>query len=208
LIDIIYDGEGKILWRRRERWAKQIVEGLSEIHDAGFVHGDLTLSNIVIDECDDAKIIDINRRGCPVGWEPPELATLVESNQKVSMYIGVKSDLYQLGMILYALATQLDEPETQRPLRLDCFPAEIPDYYLGLCHRCLSDDPRGRSQAETLCNLFPAVESYRSNEGPDGYHIDTHYSQAVESGRPMEMEGYTIISDKLDAFPSQCQPPN
>lgn len=36
---------------------------------AGFVQGDFTLSNIVIDSNDDAKIIDINRRGCPVGWE-------------------------------------------------------------------------------------------------------------------------------------------
>ena len=105
LIDVIYDGEGKIPWRRRERWAKQIVQGLSEIHESGFVQGDFTLSNIVIDGYDNAKIIDINRRGCPVGWEPPEVAALIESNQRISMYIGVKSDLFQLGMVLYALAT-------------------------------------------------------------------------------------------------------
>ena len=105
LIDVIFDGEGKISWRRRERWAKQIVQGLSEIHESGFVQGDFTLSNIVIDGYDNAKIIDINRRGCPVGWEPPEVAALIESNQRISMYIGVKSDLFQLGMVLYALAT-------------------------------------------------------------------------------------------------------
>ena len=132
LIDVIYDGEGKISWRRRERWAKQIVQGLSEIHESGFVQGDFTLSNIVIDSDDNAKIIDINRRGCPVGWEPPEVTALIESNQRISMYIGVKSDLFQLGMVLYALATQHDEPETQRPLNLDCFPAEIPDYFRSL----------------------------------------------------------------------------
>jgi len=78
LIDVIYDGEGGIPWKRRERWAKQIVQGLAEIHEAGFVQGDFTLSNIVIDEDDNAKIIDINRRGCPVGWEPPEVAALIE----------------------------------------------------------------------------------------------------------------------------------
>lgn len=158
LIDVIYDSEGKIPWRRRERWAKQIVQGLSEIHEAGFVQGDFTLSNIVIDQHDNAKIIDINRRGCPVGWEPPEVAALIDSNQRISMYIGVKSDLFQLGMVLYALAMQQDEPETQRPLRLDLFPQEIPKYFLDLCQRCLNDDPRQRSQAQYLLTLFPHIE--------------------------------------------------
>ena len=180
LIDVIYDGEGKIPWRRRERWAKQIVQGLSEIHEAGFVQGDFTLSNIVIDEDDNAKIIDINRRGCPVGWEPPEVAALIESNQRISMYIGVKSDLYQLGMVLYALATQQDEPETQRPLNLDSFPADIPDYFLDLCHRCLNDDPRRRSQAEVLLRIFPDIDEIthlHEHAIPfvvDVHHIDDH----------------------------------
>ncbi|KAH8648770.1 hypothetical protein BGZ60DRAFT_220613 [Tricladium varicosporioides] len=158
LIDVIYDGEGKLPWRRRERWARQIVQGLSEIHEAGFVQGDFTLSNIVVDGHDNAKIIDINRRGCPVGWEPPEVRDLIESNQRISMYIGVKSDLYQLGMVLYALATQHDEPETQRPLNLACFPVEVPDYFLDICHRCLNDNPRCRSQASELLKLFPEME--------------------------------------------------
>jgi serine/threonine protein kinase len=158
LIDVIYDGNHGIPWYRRERWAKQIVRGLSEIHEAGFVQGDFTLSNIVVDGHDDAKIIDINRRGCPVGWEPPELAALIKTNQKISMYIGVKSDLYQLGMVLYALAIQDDEPETKRPFNLDYFPKGIPDYYIDICRRCLDDDPRRRPQAETLLELFPPVD--------------------------------------------------
>jgi serine/threonine protein kinase len=155
---VIYDGEGKIPWARRERWAKQIVQGLSEIHEAGFVQGDFTLSNIVIDNDDNAKIIDINRRGCPVGWEPPEVVALIDSNQRISMYIGVKSDLFQLGMVLYALATQQDEPENQRPLDLERFPAEIPGYYVDVCRRCLNNDPRQRSHAAVLVGLFPCVE--------------------------------------------------
>lgn len=159
LIDVIYDGEGRIPWARRERWARQIVQGLSEIHEAGFVQGDFTLSNIVIDGDDNAKIIDINRRGCPVGWEPPEVAALIASNQRISMYIGVKSDLFQLGMVLFALATQQDEPETlPRPLELNTFPSDIPDYFLGLCRQCLDDDPRRRSQAQVLLGLFPEME--------------------------------------------------
>jgi len=181
LIDVIYDGEGKISWRRRERWAKQIVQGLSEIHEAGFVQGDFTLSNIVIDENDNAKIIDINRRGCPVGWEPPEVTALIDSNQRISMYIGVKSDLFQLGMVLYALATQQDEPETQRPLLLDSFSEEIPEYYRDLCKRCLSDDPRRRSQAQVLLGLFPEIqETVPVYEQPIPIVVDARH---VDEGR-------------------------
>ncbi len=35
---------GVISWERRERWAKQIFQGLSNIHETGFVQGDFTLS--------------------------------------------------------------------------------------------------------------------------------------------------------------------
>jgi serine/threonine protein kinase len=228
LIDVIYDGEGKIPWRRRERWAKQVVQGLSEIHEAGFVQGDFTLSNIVIDEDDNAKIIDINRRGCPVGWEPPEVAALIDSNQRISMYIGVKSDLYQLGMVLYALATQQDEPETQRPLRLDSLPAEIPDYFVDLCQRCLNDDPRRRSQAQVLLDLFPPIEEMiHVHEHPIPIVVDTRHidddcfseDHFVESrklstvyspgSRSPGLPGYaeTDVTDESEYFPRRGRSP-
>jgi len=160
LVDMIYDFKptGQLYWERRERWARQIIEGLSEIHEAGFVQGDFTLSNIVIDNDDNAKIIDINRRGCPVGWEPPELAKLIESGQRISIYIGVKSDLYQLGMVLWALAEQQDEPERQpRPLvrSLDRQGTDVPVYFRDIIRACLSDTPRARPSATTLLKWFP-----------------------------------------------------
>lgn len=158
LIDIIYDHDHGLPWATREKWARQIIQGLSEIHEAGFVQGDFTLSNIVIDNNDNAKIIDINRRGCPVGWEPPEATPLIESNQRISMYIGVKSDLYQLGMVLWALATQEDEPESYgRPLRIDD-EVNVPHWYRTVVDTCLADDPRLRAQAIHLLNLFPAPD--------------------------------------------------
>lgn len=125
---------------------------------AGFVQGDFTLSNIVIDGEDNAKIIDINRRGCPVGWEPPEVAALIESRQRISMYIGVKSDIFQLGMVLWALALQQDEPELQ-PRPLASLPQEIPSYYRALVGICLSDDPRTRCHTTSLLSMFPGLES-------------------------------------------------
>lgn len=158
LIDLIYDSQEHgpdLPWATRERWARQIVQGLADVHEAGFVQGDFTLSNIVIDEDENAKIIDINRRGCPVGWEPPEATPLIDSNQRISMYIGVKSDLYQLGMVLWALATLEDEPEAHgRPLRLDP-EIEVPTYYRRIVENCLCENPRVRLQATALLARFP-----------------------------------------------------
>jgi len=34
LIDVIFDHKGELSWQRRERWARQIVQGLSEIHES------------------------------------------------------------------------------------------------------------------------------------------------------------------------------
>lgn len=155
LVDILYEERGEIPWARRERWASQITHGLCEIHEAGYVQGDFTLSNIVVDADNNARIIDINRRGCPVGWEPPEIATKIESNQRISMYIGVKTDLFQLGMTLWALAMQDDEPERQdRPLILD-EDANVPEYYRRLVSICLSPAPRHRLSAKELVAFFP-----------------------------------------------------
>ncbi|KAI1351378.1 hypothetical protein F5Y01DRAFT_124587 [Xylaria sp. FL0043] len=168
LIDVIYDsqehGDQELPWAVREKWARQIVQGLSDIHETGFVQGDFTLSNIVIDNFGNAKIIDINRRGCPVGWEPPEAAPLIDSNQRISMYIGVKSDLYQLGMVLWALATLEDEPEAhRRPLRLRP-ELDVPSWYREIVETCLHEDPRVRLQAIELLKRFPET-SYDDTYG-------------------------------------------
>lgn len=113
----------------------------------------------MIDGDDKAKIIDINRRGCPVGWEPPEVAALIESKQRIAMYIGVKSDIFQLGMVLWAIAMQQDEPDIQpRPLTLASAASEVPGYYRDLVRICLSDDPKDRHNTSYLLDMFPELE--------------------------------------------------
>ncbi|KAB5523934.1 hypothetical protein GE09DRAFT_484635 [Coniochaeta sp. 2T2.1] len=180
LVDIIYDQIHPLPWSTRERWARQIVSGLSEIHEAGFVQGDFTLSNIVIDDADNAKIIDINRRGCPVGWEPPEATPLIESNQRISMYIGVKSDLFQLGMVLWALAMKEDEPEAHgRPLRITSDVLDVPDWFRRVVDICLSDDPRGRMPALQLLSLFPDPVPYSD---ADALHDRPSISVELDDG--------------------------
>jgi serine/threonine protein kinase len=157
LVDLLYDHKGEISWEHRIRWAQQAVQGLSEIHEEGYVQGDFTLSNIVVDSENNAKIIDINRRGCPVGWEPPEIAKKIQSNQRISMYIGEKTDLYQLGMTLWALAMDDDEPERHdQPLNTEDFPLYVPRWYCGIVEICLQPRPKHRLSAKELLNMFPS----------------------------------------------------
>ncbi|KAK5998676.1 hypothetical protein PT974_01058 [Cladobotryum mycophilum] len=197
LIDVIYenckDNDIGLPWSTREKWARQIVQGLSDIHESGFVQGDFTLSNIVIDDAGDAKIIDINRRGCPVGWEPPEATALIESNHRLSMYIGVKSDLYQLGMVLWGLAMMEDEPEAQgRPLMLGP-EINVPDWYRQMTEICLSDDPRLRLQASALLQMFPQV----NNGNNVGTTRGDHEPMSVDDGSTLHdfvVDGYNAHS--------------
>lgn len=156
VVDILYDHKGQVPWSHRERWARQAVTGLCDIHEEGYVQGDFTLSNIVVDKNNNAKIIDINRRGCPVGWEPPEIAEKISSNQRISMYIGEKSDIYQLGMSLWALAMDDDEPERHDPpLSTAQFPSDVPQWFANIVRICLSKRPRDRKTAKELVDLFP-----------------------------------------------------
>lgn len=194
LIDIIFHERGQLPWRLREKWAKQIVSGLSEVHEAGYVQGDFTLSNIVIDESDNAKIIDINRRGCPVGWEPPEVTAMIDGLQRIGMYIGVKSDIFQLGMVLWGIAHEMDEPEAvPRPLGMDRAPDDVPQYFRDIVDACLCDRPQGRLSAKDIVALFP--------EHNDGYvpRLGRRYPEddgpAVDTG--IRNNGY-IIGEAVD----------
>ncbi|KAG6041013.1 hypothetical protein E4U41_006208 [Claviceps citrina] len=191
LIDIIYDHCKEqnfgISWKQRERWARQIVQGLADIHESGFVQGDFTLSNIVVNAAGDAKIIDINRRGCPVGWEPPESKTFVAVHHRINMYIGVKSDLYQLGMVLWALAMLEDEPELHpRPLILRP-DVPIPRWYRDLTETCLSTDPRMRLNASILIQVFPPdPERYTGSLSPvdDAHNLDEDRAHEARTRQP------------------------
>ena len=193
LIDVLYENNHGISWSTRMKWAQQIVHGLSEIHEAGFVQGDFTLSNIVIDDDGDAKIIDINRRGCPVGWEPPEATPLIQSDQRISMYIGVKSDLYQLGMVLWALATQYDDPETHgRPLQLG-EDVDVPQWYRGIVETCLASDPRDRCQALQLLHYFP-----RHSHGPSRYDDSDYEDDWAKAPRHPMVYAHSPPSGPVD----------
>lgn len=217
LTDILYDisrKEAEVTpWPTRQRWARQIVQGLSDIHESGFVQGDLTLSNIVVDADGDAKIIDINRRGCPVGWEPPEMSALIKAHHRITMHIGVKSDLYQLGMVLWALAMLDHEPEAAgRPLVLGP-EINVPDWYRQMTEICLNDEPRRRLAASALLHMFPPdteghqgpIASADDTRSLDEYSIDyapnaQPYIKTVAPSNGWQYSSKTYVDTSPDVY--------
>lgn len=72
------------------------------------------------------------------------------------MYIGEKTDIFQLGMTLWGLAADDDEPERHDPpLCADDLPDEIPTWYKAIVDICLRPKPRDRLSAKELAKMFP-----------------------------------------------------
>jgi len=61
--------KAKISWTDRAL-GQTDCPGISEIHEAGFVQGDFTLSNIVIDDDDNARLSISIDEDAQLGWEP------------------------------------------------------------------------------------------------------------------------------------------
>jgi hypothetical protein len=153
----------------------------------------------VIDENDDAKIIDINRRGCPVGWEPPEVTAMIDGLQRIGMYIGVKSDIFQLGMVLWGIAHIMDEPEAiQRPLGMDGAPTDVPEYFKNIVDACLCERPQGRMSAKDIIALFPKHNDGYVPRLGDGYHDEDN--AGIEGAGTGNGHGYVIGEPDADGI--------
>jgi len=75
------------------------------------------------------------------------------------MFINVKSDIFQLGMVLWALAQQDDEPEHATRTNSGAMPRitvqDVPNWFEDIVDACLSNQPRGRPSARELLTMFP-----------------------------------------------------
>ncbi|OBT78235.1 hypothetical protein VF21_03018 [Pseudogymnoascus sp. 05NY08] len=99
-----------IPWARRQKWARQIVEGVADIHAQGLVVGSLTQGAcICVDENDNAKLVpwptaarfDFDGKG----YLPPELRLQQGSDTFINPLLrGSRLDLFQLGLLLWLIA--------------------------------------------------------------------------------------------------------
>ncbi|KAI4195136.1 MAG: hypothetical protein LQ346_003516 [Caloplaca aetnensis] len=102
------------MWERREKWAFQLVRGLSQIHRKGFVVGGMTIWAIpvVIDNTDSVQFWYFKKHvvaGRLVGaYYPPELRYVRDMPQTADGAdcppATSKMDIFHLGLLLWLLA--------------------------------------------------------------------------------------------------------
>ena len=103
-----------IPWERREKWAMQLIQGVSQIHRNGFVVGGLNVYSIpVIIDCTDSmnfwsfkkKFVTGRRVGA---YYPPEHHYVrdmpIRMDEAQSPCVTSKTDIFHLGLILWLLA--------------------------------------------------------------------------------------------------------
>ena len=176
-----------ISWQRREKWARQLVEGVAMVHSKGYVVGNLLSPwvPVVIDESDCVqfwyfrqKHIVGRREG---GYYPPEFLHLKNCPTTIAEAdcpnLTSKTDIYNLGLLLWLLAE--NKPRSHRaPLcirqqcsdQTDCekrhfscialpsLPETIPQYYREMVDACRSDNVEDRPAARSLLKRFPRLD--------------------------------------------------
>ena len=149
--------------------AAGLAEGLSAIHAAGVVHGDLKPSNVLLAE-DGPRVIDfgISRAAGAAPVTPTGLVVgspgFMSPEQALGKEIGPLSDVFSLGAVLAFAATGQRPFGTGSPVelldrvihgspRLETVPAEVQLLVL----RCLDKDPSQRPTAADLLAEMGAV---------------------------------------------------
>ena len=181
MADAIQSGQ-PITWARRERWCRQIVQGVAEMHDNDFVVGYLGEqpdAGIGIDANDNAVFFGrfqqtfwYERYGS--GRLPPEYKDVKCPTEE--MVATPEADIYQMGSLLWGLAvnkngvhqtdfckragcaskagTVCSEPHAD-PVQLPSLGEHIPQYLNDVIAGCRHAQPRSRLPARKLYEMFP-----------------------------------------------------
>lgn len=117
-------GDPSIQWGHRERWAKQLVEGICQLHSKGFVAGTLCSgrSPVVLDDSNTLKFwylkskFHVGRPGTN-DYYPPEFQHLEKLSRTISEdecpALTSKTDIFHLGLLLWLLAENSSHMNTR-----------------------------------------------------------------------------------------------
>jgi len=160
----LLERKGRLPWSEALRIGTQICAGLGEAHAQGIVHRDLKPANIIIDRSGVAKIMDFGIArpfqaafqmtstmiGTPAYMAPEQVA---------GRCVDARTDVYAVGLLLYALVTSSEAFEGSSPLavalkQLREFPTParevvpgLPAHAEAIILKCIQKDPAKRFQS-------------------------------------------------------------
>ena len=202
-------GDTSVSWKRRRKWAIQLVRGIDRMHAHGFVVGILVRWLIpFIDENDSVQFWQFKERlgtGHTVGaYYPPEflhVRTMPQETDEVhSPYSTSKVDIFHLGMVLWLLAE--NKPQTHaspvcgrmrcngrerdcdmthaEPIALPRLSESVPEYFRNIVDACRKADPGARPAAREILEMFPLYEDCPQQKQQEG-GFDRHEQTQLRS---------------------------
>ncbi len=157
--------QGKLPVGQAVSIARQVVSGMCAAHDAGVVHRDLKPANIMIDEDDQAVIMDfgISRSiaggGATVAGAVVGTLEYMAPEQAMARPCDHRADIYAIGLILYDMVLGQREASraesaiadlmirVQKPLApARTIDPSIPEALERIMDRCTQPDPESRYQ--------------------------------------------------------------
>ena len=118
------------------------------MHKVGFVHRDIKSSNIIIDEDDSIRIIDLASRGHTNPWRDPEC------NKNKLYNNNLSQDIHSFGIVLWELCTGI-HPSDQSTVDLSlALNSSAPSFISNLVSECT----RERKERISLKDLAKRFE--------------------------------------------------
>ncbi|MEE3371982.1 MAG: serine/threonine-protein kinase [Planctomycetota bacterium] len=171
---------GVSTWRLASRclWVfRQVAEGLQALHEAGWVHGDLTPGNVYVATTGHTLLIDLGMsiRRSVAGEQSRKvfMGTLNYAAPETFVagrVVDASSDIYGLGVLLYealtgrlpfVLADSSCLPKAHRctrPLPLERLMPELPSNLIAMVTRMLAKEPCRRPRAEEIVSEMIELE--------------------------------------------------
>lgn len=129
------------------RWAAQIAHGIQALHEKGLIHSDLRCQNVVIDDDDDAQIIDCSGEGGYTrGW-----------HAYLDKMTDPRQDIYSFGVTLWEIIHDGEDPPCiSASLPIDWRGKKYNDAVIGLIEECTSEYADQRASMSRVLEVLNA----------------------------------------------------
>lgn len=153
--------------RAVEVW-RQMLSGLSALHEAGLVHRDIKPSNVLLDNkqrgkvklCDFGMVKVPGAKGSRSGIWVGTLEYISPEQRKSAREVDARADVYSAGVVMYRmLSGRLPKPG-RAPMRAGRF--GIPERLVNLIEQCL--EPRRRDRPATATEVLEKINEIVPNQ--------------------------------------------
>jgi len=200
-------------WLRCEQILADLCRALAYIHRRGLVHRDLKPSNVMVDGSGRCKLTDFGIvKDLDPASDPFVSTTLVGTwayaspEQITGQAIDHRSDIYSLGVILYAMLTgrrpfaardmagYLAQHRDKRPMEPRRLDTRIPEHLEEICLKMLAKAPRDRFQSAS--EILDSLQQL-DLEGAEPTTTDEHIWEPSLVGRKPQTE---VLRDAVSAL--------